>query len=390
MASNELEYTQIATVLNEIMQIATGQKSIAPVNTSQFVTVAQTALKMGVDPLTKSISQILNRTIFSIRPYTARLKSLQVDAQRFGAITRKIKIMDRDWEDDETLPLTDGQSVDMFKVRKPHVLQTNFYGQNKFQRHYTLFKDQLDLAFTTPDQLGQFFSMITRNCQDLIEQKREIVRRATLTNIIAGIVVSRPESVIHLITEYNAATGSALTPTSVFAPGNFKPFVLWAYSRIAQVSEMLTERTVLYQTNLTGKDNMNQHTPKNRQSVYTYAPYQAMISSMALSEVFHNTFLHMATGEQLSFWQSPKNPTQINVDPVYLQTDGTLANAGATVIDNVFGAIIDWDAAGVTDVNTWAAPTPFDAAGGYTNFFFHFTERYWNDFTEKGVVFLLD
>lgn len=390
MAANELNYTQIATILNEIMQVATGRQSIAPMNTSQFVSVAQTALKMGTDPLLNAISVVLNRTIFSIRPYYAKLTSLQVDKQRFGAITRKIKIEDRDWEDDETLPLEDGQSVDMFKIRKPKVLQTNFYGQNKFQRHYTIFKDQLDLAFTSPSQLGEFWSMITQNCTDLIEQKREIVRRATLANLIVGIVVSRPESCFHLVTEYNAATGSALTPLTVFAPENFKPFVLWAYAFIDQVSTMLEERTVLYQTNLTGHENLNQHTPRNRQRVFTYAPYQTMLSTMALSNVFHTTFLKMASGEQLAFWQSPSTPNQIQADAVYLQSDGTLANTGATIVDKLFGCIVDAEALGVVDVNTWSAPSPFDAAGGYTNFFFHFTERYWNDFTEKGVVFLLD
>lgn len=390
MAANELNYTQIATILNEIMQIATGRTSIAPVNTSEFMSVAQTALKMGTDPLLNAISVVLNRTIFSIRPYNAKLASLQVDKQRFGAVTRKLKIEDRDWEDDETLPLEDGQSVDMFKIRKPKVLQTNFYGQNKFQRHYTIFKDQLDLAFTGPGQLGEFFSMIVQNCQDLIEQKREIVRRSTLNNIIVGIVVSRPQSCFHLIQEYNAATGSALTPTTVFAPENFKPFVLWAYAFIDQISTLLTERTVLHQTNITGHENLNQHTPYNRQRVFTYSPYQTMLSTMALSEVYNTTFIKMASGEKLAFWQSPTSPSEIQADAVYLQTDGTLAKTGATVVPNVFGCIVDTEALGVVDVNTWSAPSPFDAAGGYTNFFFHFTERYWNDFTEKGVVFLLD
>ena len=42
------------------------------------------------------------------------------------------------------------------------------------------------------------------------------------------------------------------------------------------------------------------------------------------------------------------------------------------------------------EVNQWNAPTPFNVAGGYTNFYFHKSDRYLNDFTEKGVVLLLD
>lgn len=390
MAANELSYTQIATILNDIMQYATGRQSIAPHNTYQFVSVAQTALKMGYDPLLNSISQVLQRTIFSIRPYTARLTTLQVDNQQYGAITRKLKISDREWEDDESIELEDGKSVDMFKVRKPRILQTNFYGQNVFQRHYTIFKHQLDTAFSSPAEFSKFITMVVTNCNDLIEQKREIVRRATLANMIGGTYVSRPDSCIHLITEYNAATGSSVTPADVFSADNFKPFILWAYARMQEVSALMEERTVMYQTNIDGYENMNQHTDKRYQRVYTLAPYNAMIKSMVMSEVFHETFINMQSGEQLAFWQSPKSPRELQVNPVYLQSDGTLAQGGNVVIDKLFGCIVDVEALGITSVNNWSSPTPFDAAGGYSNVFFHFTERYWNDFTEKCVLFLLD
>lgn len=388
--SNDLTYTQISAILNGIQEQATGVKSIAPVNTSEFVSVANTLLKIGYDPLMNAISQVLTRTIFSIRPYSAKFGGLDVSKQRFGAITRKLQIMDSDWEDDQRYDLEEGESVDMFKVRKPKVLQTNFYGQNVFQRHYTVFKDQLDLAFTGPQQLAEFWTMVVQNVMDIIEQSRENVRRATLGNFIAGKYLGDTANVFHLVSEYNAAAGTAFTPQEILQPANFKPFILWTFARIKQISNMMTERSVLFHTNIVGKEKMMRHTPKSRQKAFIYNPFMTMIESMVLSDTYHDTFLNMQYNETVNYWQSISTPDQLQISPVYLGTDGNLIEAAATTINNIFGVIFDDEALGTVTVNQWSAPTPFNAAAGYTNIYFHYTQRYWNDFLENGVVLMLD
>lgn len=81
----------------------------------------------------------------------------------------------------------------------------------------------------------------------------------------------------------------------------------------------------------------------------------------------------------------------INNKPEYLLPDGTTkVEEEAVVTSNVFGLMCDVEAMGYTVVNQWTATTPFNAAGGYSNIYFHFTDRYWNDFTENAVVFLLE
>ena len=57
---------------------------------------------------------------------------------------------------------------------------------------------------------------------------------------------------------------------------------------------------------------------------------------------------------------------------------------------NIFGVMFDDEAAGYVRVNRWSAPAPFNARGGYQNTFWHFTDRYFNDFTENAVVLLMD
>lgn len=390
MAANDLSFNQLSTVLNSIVAQATGKNPLAITNTSEFISVAQTALKTGYDPLLQSISQVLSRTIFSTRPYYRKFGGIQVDNQKWGNITRKLNISDKDWENDVRFELVDGESVDMYKVNKPNILQTNFYGANVYERSYTIFKDQLDCAFSGPDEFARFLSMVTGNCTDMIEQAHENLARATVANYIGGKVKGDADSCIHLLTEYNALTGLALTKENVYQPANYKPFIDWVYSRIATLTELMTERSQLFHTNITGKT-INRHTPLQRQRVYLYAPARFNIESMSLANTYNYNFLKMAYNETVNYWQSIQSPSKINVKPSYLKADGTITTPEAALEqDDIFGVIFDEEALGYTVVNQWSATTPFNAKGGYSNVFFHFTDRFWNDFTENGLVLLLD
>lgn len=392
MAVNDLTFNQLSTVLNSIVQQATGKQAQQVTNTAEFVSVAQTALKTGYDPVLQAISQVLSRTIFSIRPYTRKFGGLMVSNQQFGNIVRKLNIADKDWENDSRFELTDGSGVDMYKVNKPTILQTNFYGANVFEKSLTIFKNQLDCAFSGPDEFGRFVSMTMTNASDMIEQAHENLARATLANFIGGKISGDSASVIHLLTEYNTITGleTPLTAETVYQPANFKPFMQWVYSRVASLSAMMTERTQKFHINVTGKE-ISRHTPVNKQKVYLYAPARYQTETMVLADVYHDNFLRMADNETVNFWQSIDKPDEINVQPVYLQTDGTLKTDGAAVNKKgIFGVMFDEEAVGYTVVNQWSAPTPFNVKGGYSNIFWHFTDRYWNDFTENGVVLLLD
>ena len=51
MAANDLSFNQLSTVLNSIVSQATGKTPLAITNTSEFISVAQTALKTGYDPV---------------------------------------------------------------------------------------------------------------------------------------------------------------------------------------------------------------------------------------------------------------------------------------------------------------------------------------------------
>lgn len=392
MAVNDLTITDVGTILTSIAKQATGASTLSVNNTKDFITVAQTALKVGYDPLIASISQVLSKTIFSIRPYYRKFAGINVSNQQFGNITRKLNISDKDWETDERLPLTDSASVDMYKVIKPSILQTNFYGANKYQRHITIFKDQLDTAFASPDEFGRFITMVMQNATDVIEQGHETLARSVIANFIGGILADEDNGTrtIHLLTEYNELTGQTLTAETVYQADNFGNFMKFVVARIKSLSAMFTERTQLYQTQVTDKP-ITRHTPYRNQKLYLFSPTQYLTETAVLSDLYNDQYMQLMDFERVNFWQNPNSPDALNVMPIYLKSDGTLTSPSAAVNEpHVFGVLFDDEALGYTVVNQWSATTPFNAAGGYSNVYYHFTDRYWNDFTEKGVVLLLD
>lgn len=388
--ANDLTFDQVSTVLSNVLQQATGKTALAATNTAQFVTQAQTALKIGYDPVMNAISQILGRTIFSVRPYTAKFRGLMRSEQQWGNHTRKINYVDKDFEDAQEWALTDGSAVDQYKVNKPGVVQTNFYGFEVFQRHVTTFRDQLDNAFRGPDEFGQFIGGVMQNISDQVEQAHENMSRASLANFIGGKVAGDTANVIHLVTEYNAFAGTELTAETVHAPENFEPFIKFAYARIRTIAGLMSERSQQFHVNLTSGAIMR-HTPADRLKMYVLAQELNTIQTTVLSSVFNEQFLRLVDYEEVNFWQSIQTPDSVNVQASYLQADGTIKTAdSATTTEGVFAVLFDEEAIGQTTANRSVDVTPYNAAGKYWNTFFHFTERYWNDFTENGVVFLLN
>lgn len=401
--ANDLSFDQLSTVLTAITNQATGVNNIAPVDTASFVTVAQMALKTGYDPLTTAISQVLSKTIFSVRPYTRKFKGLNVSNQRYGNHVRKLLTIDKPFEDDDRLKLVDGESIDQYKVNKPKVLQTNFYGANQYQKSVTIYKDQLDCAFSSPDEFASFISMVMQNASDMIEQAHEETARATINNLITGIYAAETTAgelntlaksnggrrAINLLTLYNQANGATLKVNDIFKSENFESFVKFAFSTINTLADLMTDRNSLFASQLTNYT-VIRHTPKNRMKFYLYTDLVNKINSEVYSSIFNPDFLKLVDFEKVNFWQSVLNPSQINTEAVMLNKDGTIKTVGVGTISNVVGVLFDEEAAGYTTVNQWSQPSPFNARGGYYNQFWHFTDRYWNDFTENVVIFYIE
>lgn len=404
MSVNSLNFEQVSTVLTSIVEQATNQSILTPTDTGSFVSVAQVALRADRDSVMQAISNVLARTIFSIRPYEARFKGLDMDTFRWGGMMRKLSIADSDWDDDEaydypifydanqTPPDGEGLSIDRWKIKKPNILQTNFYGQSVYADHMTITEDQLETAFTGPDQFGSFLSLLMTNLSNRLEMSNEALRRGLVCNAIGALYEeNNSERVIHLLSEYNTLTGitPALTSQTVYDPANFPAFCKWVYSRVAEITDLFTANSTMFQTVITGKPILR-HTPYVAQKVYLFAPFQRQMEARVLADTYHDNYLKYADVETVPFWQSISARDSVKVTPSYVDTSGALVTSTAQTVEPVFGLIFDQDAMGMTITDRRVLSTPLNESGLYRNIWVHGKQRIVFDNTEKCALLLLD
>lgn len=389
MAQNELNFEQVSTLLKATLAQVRGAADVGEITTANFASVGTTALKCGYDNLLNAISQVLSTTYFSIRPYRGKFGGLYVDSQKWGGYTRKVQVVDKDPENNVEYTLADNQSVDMYEIHKPKILQLNFYGGNTYSRDLPIFKDQLDVAFSSPAELGRFWAMLYQNLDDMVQQDKETEARLAVLNFIGGKLKGDTDNVIHLVTKYNEITGKTLDAATVRQPENWTDFCRWMLGYIRTLSEKMTNRTVKYHINVTGKP-ITRHTPLDRQKVYLLSDDANMIDTTVMSTTYNDDYLKVVDYEPVSFWQSIDSPATVKVTPSYLAPDGTITTATSAVTADVFGVIFDEEAIRASLINEWSGTTPLNARGGYSVRWDHYTVRWMNDFTENGLVLCLD
>ena len=214
MSVNAMATEDVYALINALHSQATGKTSLAPTTPADFISMADATLKAGTDSVYNTLMQTIGRTIFSSRPYQAKFSGIQADASRWGGITRKISIADRDAAAEMAYHPTDGTAVDQWTIRKSNVLETRYYGTDVYQDWYTTFQDQLINAFSGPDQLGSFVALQASEMSNKWEQYREELVRQNLANFIAA-KISLNNSVYHLLTEYNQLTQQSLTASDI-------------------------------------------------------------------------------------------------------------------------------------------------------------------------------
>lgn len=389
MAGGDLNIVQIGTLLNKILDQARLSPA-AVVDTSSFVSVAQTALKCAPDVLLESISQMFtNRDIISIRPYSRKFRSLERTNAEWGNAIRKLNYVDTPMEENPAWELTDGSSVDMYKVIKTKILQTNFYGQSTWLQEWSVFDYQLNIAFANPYSFQAFMSGMFQNKADQREQAHEALARATILNLIGGVLAGNAEGgVVKVLTLYNTQNGTSLTAADVMKAANFPDFLRFFVATIKIYLKLMSERSQKFQINVTGKP-ITRHTPREDVMMYLYTPFFEKAKTMVYGDIFHDSYMNIGNYEEVNYWQSIDQTQNINVTAAYTNDTGAVQTE-TVANNNVLGIIFDREAAGYTTIINRGWTTPYNGKGAYTNNGVSFSDRYYNDFTEKAIVFTLE
>ena len=394
--ANVLTPVDVYAIMNAVVSQATGRTDLAVVDTTTFSSVGEIVLRTGTENTLNAISTVIGKTIFSVRPYKGKLESLRVAQQRWGGQVRKIiNLYDEaeksdDWNTDVAQnALDDGNSVDMYKIRKPKAVQLNFYGTKVLQKHITRFRDQLSLAFHSEDEFIRFIDSVMVEFSNEIELLNEAESRTTLLNFMAGIS-SMGLTEVDLVAEYNNEYGTQYTRAQLLST-YIESFMKFVAAEIKIYSSRLTDMSTLYHANLTGYNKIMRHTPKERQKMIMYEPIFIKTQAEVYSGLFNPEYLDIGSFEGVNYWQSQSTPTSINVKPNILDVaTGASKDADTAVnLDYVLGILFDEEACGVMPQFDYSSTTPFNSAGGYYNMYMHWRFNSYCDYTENAVLFVM-
>lgn len=384
-------------LVTEAYQQATGRKDIAAVDTTSFVAIGSilTQTQNMKETTLGVISQMVVRTIYNDRVTRRRLDILRADEERWGGVVRKLTELPLDPEESESFntdinptQLADGNSVDMYKIRKPKVIELNFWGQKILKTHITRFMYQLDAAFTSEAEMARFVRSMMLQFYNDITRINDAKTRLVLLNAIGGIY--EMGNAVDLALEYNREYGTSYTRDQLLTT-YLEDFLKFVVSTVNIYSDNLEDSSALYHANLTGLPDILRETPKEYQRMLFYKPFFTKAKATVMPTIFNPDELQLGEYSTVNFWQDKKTPTRVKVKPTYLDVaTGESKDAAANVeLDYVLGILYDVEFMGVFPKFEYATTTPLNSNGLYWNEFVHWSFNNWTDYTENAVCFYI-
>lgn len=403
-------------IMNDLVQQATGQKSISVVDTSSFVTAGNILLESGTENTLNALSVIIGRTFMAVRPYEAKLNIINaINSGVFSERFRKISFYAKDSQasgnfntqitTNHKQGFTNGQNKNaenvaqstksMWEQNQAMPLEVNFHGRKTWQDSTTIYADQLQRAFTNESTFADFLEGVLMEKSNDIESQKEAFNRAILLNRIAGqTLVNVPSSNINLTAEYNSKYGTTYTSEELRTT-HLESFLKFFITTFKTLSDRMTNRSSMYHVSMSKNvDGVTysvlRHTPKNRQRLLLYNPLFIEVEATVFPTIFNDRYLKLEQYEGVDYWQDIETPETINVTPTYLNADGkSVKSETAVELPYVVGMLYDVDGLMVDYQLETARATPIEARKGYHNIWWTFARNGINDFTENAIVFYM-
>ena len=409
-----------AVVQAMLDQLTGQQNSIQVVDASSFASAGEQIMSYGTENVMNTLGLVVGRSYMAVRPYSAKLKILNaINSGTYTNRFRKISYYARDtkpsgwFNTDQNTNLADGftngQNKDsngdaqstksMWEQNVPVPLEMNFGGTTTWQDSQTVYEDQLEAAFSSPEEFAQFVSgYMTEKANDIESQKEAFNRIALIQHIgmIYDMSANMTGSVVNLTYEFNQEFGTSYTSAQLRST-YLKEFLAFMVQRIQTDSDRMTNRSkknhwspaktvggVSY--------TLLRHTPKEKQKLMLYNPLIIKSRAYVFPELFNEQYLKIENFEGVDFWQNELEPAKVDVYPA-LPNVSTPANGqikGDRVqIAYLVGMLFDEDGLMIDYQLDTARSTPVEARKGYRNIWYTFAKNIISDATENGIIYYM-
>ena len=406
-------------LINELVRQATGQAANAVVDASTFVSAGETILATQRENVLNALSIVLGRTFAAVRPYRARLISLNaINSGLYTNRFRKISYYTKDalpsgyFNTDLNTNFAEGYTAgdnggastkSQYEQHPAMPLEMNFGGSTTWQDCITYYEDKLETAFRSVDDFNAFIEGILVIHGNLIEHQKESWNRMTLLSAVAARNYLEANSitngcVINLTSAFNTFFGTSYTSAQLRST-YLKEFLEFMTAKIKETSDRFTEDGTDYHDPMTktvGGVNYSilRHTPKDRQKLLLFGPLWRLAESIVMPEIFNDQYLKIDSQfEPVEFWQS--NDSDVNRSKVvfngayYDSVSGEQKATGTQTIDYLVGVLFDEDAIMVDTVLQKTMTSAPEARKGFRNTWTTYAFNAISDQTEKMTIFIM-
>lgn len=379
-----MQVAQIYNLVNTAAQAVSGEITLPTEDLTNLVDVGKSiANALGYDSFYKALVNRIGKMYFVDRPYKGLLPKLFMDSWEFGSIVGKVQVDDMDVSENSSFDIINGASYDPFVVNLP-VVSSKFYNKMvTFELDITTPLVQVQQSFNSVDEMNRFLSMIQTMVYNSMEARIEACAFRCLDNLIAATINAAGSSVIHLLTEYNTLFGTTLSAGQAMGT---PAFLQWSSKIMGLVKKHLAARTQIY--NLGGK---KRHTPEDRLHVVVLADFAESQKYGSYAVTYHDEFVKLPKYEEVPYWQGTgtgfayADTSEIDVTAI-VADDGTTASVNT---DDIVAVMFDEEACGILQPRK-RVTTQYNPKNETYNDFHKWESRYFNDFNENCVVFLLD
>ena len=171
-----MDVTQVADIVNGVSSEILGESAIQTENLSNVVDMGKAIFdNASYDKFVKTLIDHIGRVMFVNRAYNGTTLALRRDGWEYGAVMETITETELpEATENESWNLTDGASYDPNVFHAPKVAAKFYNKRVTFEVDRSIAEKQIKSAFSSPEQLNGFVSMIQGNIDKSINIKMGI------------------------------------------------------------------------------------------------------------------------------------------------------------------------------------------------------------------------
>ena len=389
-----MDVTQVADIVNGVSSEILGESAIQTENLSNVVDMGKAIFdNASYDKFVKTLIDHIGRVMFVNRAYNGTTLALRRDGWEYGAVMEKITETELpEAVENESWNLTDGASYDPNVFHAPKVAAKFYNKRVTFEVDRSIAEKQIKSAFSSPEQLNGFVSMLQGNIDKSINIKMEGLAERVINNMIARTFAAEFPSVsnnnysgmtgvkaVNLLYTYNQKFSKSLTAAACLYDADF---LKWAAKWVRMYSSRLTKMSTLF--NVGG---LPRFTPASLQHLILLDNFATSAEMYLQSDTFHNELVSMPDYIEVPYWQgSGVGYDDDSISKINVTIDNENGSTKTLTASGILGVLFDHESCGICNEERTVKTNP-NGKADFVNYFYKEFVNYYGDSNENFVVF---